>query len=922
MKLIYILTFFTLISFGLFAQTTPLNKREVAGILRDSLNKPIAGATVKLTSIKDTLQTSTNAYGFFGFKEVKSSDFLVSIKALGHNNYNRKYFNNDTKGVINLPPIRLGIKEEQLEAVTISRLKGPQIKGDTTEFWAKDYIVRDYARLEDLLRRMEGITIDHQGSVFYNGQRVVKALFNNAQYFSGSVTEAMKELPADIVERIQIIDKNENASTAKTLKTEQTVKVMNIVTKADKTAGKMYNLTLEQGTQKRTQAEASLKKIDGTDQISANASYKNEPLGIKDSPVPGTIAGQRLNMRTSSALANISAGNAKEIQAGLSKNFKLKNFNINPNYQFSSNNQQQEKQAFSESYYAQGNLSVNNRQNQNIKKQSHTLNGSFFSSLKNKGNLNGSFELAYNQDQAYGSGNNMQSGVINNVQANTAQQTGKGFNYRLMTVFSKDISPKLTFNATLVSALRGNKINEDALTNIFADNLQAKPDSSLHLLKDINGNNMINSLYSSLTWTKNKNLKIQVSFYPSSNYALSDIKAFNLNTQKLVFEEKLSNYQSAHTLNLPLIFRTEYSFANNFYISPSIGLQNVLLNGSIGFEHSHINRNDFFVMPSLGVGYTHKQMGKLQLNIVQNYTQPQIAQLNPNAYYATPYDVQIGNPSLKNTKSISYSLNYNNFFAKPRLNIVLMYNLSKINNAITSNRFIETDDVRNIIKTYNRFQNISGANSQNYRIDISKTLSKINSTINFSSTIDVVNSPYFANSKTEERNSITQAYKLLFFYSPYKWLELTPDLSYNSISDNNSLSGINGKTYNRILLVNLKTGIFLSKDWAINTNLSQSAYNTTNVSHNTKPFVINANIEKRIFKNKSGLISFVAMDLSHQNYITNYRSTNLGYTNTLTNTNTRYYLLQFSWKPQVWGKSKYDSGQGRMGDGSFIRKRN
>src|SRR5690554_2763557 len=165
------------------AQTVTLEERNVSGFLLDSLNEPIHGATVSLTSEKDTMQTATNEFGYYGFQQVKSAEFLLVIRALGYETFNRKYFNNDTRKQLNIPDIRLGVKVEALDEVTIQRLGGPVVKGDTTEFWASDYIVRDYARLEDLLRRMEGITIDADGSVFYNDKPVVKALFNNSEYF-------------------------------------------------------------------------------------------------------------------------------------------------------------------------------------------------------------------------------------------------------------------------------------------------------------------------------------------------------------------------------------------------------------------------------------------------------------------------------------------------------------------------------------------------------------------------------------------------------------------------------------------------------------------------------------------------------------------------------------------------------------------
>ena len=88
----------------------------------------------------------------------------------------RKYFINDTKQEIQLPVVLLGENVNKLEEINIKRVKGPVVKGDTTEFWASDYIIQDYARLEDLLRRMEGIEIKKDGTVTYNGQEIVSLI--------------------------------------------------------------------------------------------------------------------------------------------------------------------------------------------------------------------------------------------------------------------------------------------------------------------------------------------------------------------------------------------------------------------------------------------------------------------------------------------------------------------------------------------------------------------------------------------------------------------------------------------------------------------------------------------------------------------------------------------------------------------------
>ena len=71
---------FSLTIAQLFAQSTPrppatspqpIPLRQVSGVVKDSLDQTVIGATVTLTSTADTLKTSTNEDGIFIFKNVK-----------------------------------------------------------------------------------------------------------------------------------------------------------------------------------------------------------------------------------------------------------------------------------------------------------------------------------------------------------------------------------------------------------------------------------------------------------------------------------------------------------------------------------------------------------------------------------------------------------------------------------------------------------------------------------------------------------------------------------------------------------------------------------------------------------------------------------------------------------------------------------
>lgn len=83
-------------------------------------------------------------------------------------------------------------------------------------------------------------------------------------------------------------------------------------------------------------------------------------------------------------------------------------------------------------------------------------------------------------------------------------------------------------------------------------------------------------------------------------------------------------------------------------------------------------------------------------------------------------------------------------------------------------------------------------------------------------------------------------------------------------------------------------------------------------------WIINANVEKRLFKKKDAMLSLLLMDALRENGEIAYQGSSRGYSTMKTNSNSRYVLVQFSWQPQIWTKSRYDKGKGRQGDGTFI----
>lgn len=107
-------------------------------------------------------------------------------------------------------------------------------KTDTVEYHASDYKVRTASTVDELLKHMEGFNVDSNGSVTHQGQAVAKARLNGRDYAGGNLAQAIQKLPADIVEKIQVVDDYGDQAARTGVKDGDPTKVLNITTDSSK----------------------------------------------------------------------------------------------------------------------------------------------------------------------------------------------------------------------------------------------------------------------------------------------------------------------------------------------------------------------------------------------------------------------------------------------------------------------------------------------------------------------------------------------------------------------------------------------------------------------------------------------------------------------------------------------------------------
>ncbi|HQW85341.1 MAG TPA: carboxypeptidase-like regulatory domain-containing protein, partial [Ferruginibacter sp.] len=182
---------------------------QVKGMLIDSATiKPIENAVIGLvvkSNPADTIYTFTNEKGQFRFENVPSSNFSIIIRHLGYWPIAKFVAVNKVEKTIDVGSFVMAQDAKLLSEVTV---EAPAIvvKEDTIEYNASSFKTKEGAVVEDLIKKMPGIQVDKDGNVTAQGKAVSRVKVNGKDFFGGDVKTATKELPANIVDKIQIID--------------------------------------------------------------------------------------------------------------------------------------------------------------------------------------------------------------------------------------------------------------------------------------------------------------------------------------------------------------------------------------------------------------------------------------------------------------------------------------------------------------------------------------------------------------------------------------------------------------------------------------------------------------------------------------------------------------------------------------------
>jgi len=909
----------------------PLSTREVSGVVKDGTGQTVIGATILLSSKSDTIRAASNDDGVFVLHNVKQATFVVTVTSVGYAPYTKRYLMNDVAKRIVLDPIVLKDDSKELNTVNINGTPSIVYKTDTVEYRASDYKVRENSTIDELLKHMEVMEVGSDGSLTHQGQAVTKARLNGKDFGGGDVAQAIQNLPADIVDKIQIVDDYGDQAGRTGIKDGDPTKVLNITTQANKSVATLARITASDGDDGRYDERLSAQRINGNEQLNLIGNFRNTVNGIPSVGITtvGGAAGSGAALGVGSP--NGDGGYTTIASPSFSyRNTLSKAVQINTSYRYNNTSSFLPSDSFGDNVAL-----VKDPVTGKLVPAVSYFNNSGIARNKTYGH-NFSFELEYTPDSSnflrviptysYTGTNsssnsvNVTNGFQNFSQTKNSTSSGTTPTYGLtglyQYIFKKNHMRNISLQVVLSHS--DNQQNSMQTTNI----MQLTP-----VAKD----SIPSSLVNQGTITKNYSATLQY-VEPLSK---TDRFEFNLQTsyRGYINNTVTDTATASHPLvpDATLSNMYNYSFTQT-RLAANYTLQRSKVNLSIGvraipthLQGENINnpslpitdRNDFFLIPLFRFQYQWSRTEQLTINYTGTPSEPTPAEIQPVGNVSNATNTVVGNAQLKPTFSHSIVTRYNNYLANSKVNLSANVNATYYVDQVATNTITGAN-----AKSYTYYTNLSGAESISGNYSISKQLDdrRYNLVLNGSASYNYGLSESYG----AETHATTWDVQERFGprINPNTSIEVNPYVSYEIQRNFSTASPIGIADIHRTALT-VEGKFYLLKDrtFTFEYNVNKNYIQGLASNFTSNPFVVNAYIEKEFFKRKNGQLRLTVFDLFNQNNYYNYNvGANGSYTYTQSNLKSRYVFVSFILNLQKFSGTPTRNGRqmNRRGDGSFI----
>ena len=799
---------------------------------------PLELATVYFSNVKDSTvieYATTDKSGFFKINTKKyEKPVFLNVNYMGYQSYVEEQ--NGLLESKDFGKLYLLQNANVLDEVIIKTEAPPiRIKKDTLEFNASSYKVRPDANVEILLKQLPGFEVDNDGKITVNGKEVTQFLVNGKAFFDKDGAVALKNLPADLISKVQVSDfktKKEELSKQESSSENSSI---NLTIDEKKNKGYFGKFLAGYGTDDRYESSFILNYFNNKQKISLLASANNiNSSGFSMDEVFDNMGGGR------NAPGTKSAGSGKGITESNLVGFNYsddwaKDLEAMGSYNFSNTINKNESKSNQANFLPTGTILTESDSKTRNENTGNKANFEFEYKINPTTRL--VFTPVINQTRS----NNLSessSFSIDESGASLNESTSKSYRENTTTNFANTINfnkgfEKKSRNLSFVFSNNNTNGDSDALnvseTIFYQDN---KPNDERN--QNNKNGNTYDSYSADIEYTEpiTDSLRVRFGFDFDWNNGVNDVKTFDydgISQTYSVLNDSLSNYttstKNSITPKVGLTFEKN-KFTFNLNSSTSI----------IDYDNHSLYLNKTtdliqkYVLPYGRAQIRYKLDRSKFVTFRYDYSSslPSSNQLLPVENLANPLNTIIGNPNLNPNEKNSANINFRNFDMRTRSGYSLYVRGDFFNSEVVSSSIYDasgkrTTTYRNVTGTYTT--SIGGNWSQSIKNEAH--VLRYGLGLNGSYSLD----KGFTNAVLYDAKSLGVTPRVYFSYEYGELLTIAPSysLSYNESRYTNSSLEASSNVVHRI---NIQTTNYWPKNWVFGNDFGYT-YNS-NISNDFK----------------------------------------------------------------------------------------
>lgn len=690
--------FFCFIVLCIYENLRTTNLPDQRKIIDTKTTEPLEYVGIILSNKNDSTKkigVITNKDGQFVINDVANGEYLLKISAMGYNSVLKSILIQDKAcvlGTVKLKEDAIALKDVSVKG----RYATATLKTDTVEFNANAYKTQPNAAVEELLKKLPGVTVDKDGSILVQGQKVTRLTVDGKDFFGTDPKTATKNLPADAIAKIQLIDSKTLEAKATGIDDGQREKVLNLTIKEDKKNGWFGNANLSGGTTSRYSSYLSAnhftKKMQfallGMSNNISNASFQFEDLSSFSG---GNVGGMFAPPGGGGYSINVNNGRTTISGSGVFDNNAMGEVTTHSGgLNYSNSWGAKDKLTLSTSYFTYFSKGLGRRlSNVQDLNQDDVLRTNEVSDRNSDNQAHRfNFKTEFHPDSL--TDISLRTNAILNYTKNindrnfrsTLDEAGKAndgtqyFNQRNSTpsFFGELSIVRRLKKASVIIGLNGtqNTFNSDWLNksviNTYKDGIIDINDLNQQAEQENNTRN-IGYAINYIRPLFNKKWNGNLAYMRNDSKVEAQQTTYSYNALTNIYDSVVPDFSNTtqnktlqQNLRLGFVYnRTQWTYNFGFALQET-GLDASTFSAN-SVNTNNINRKYYNILPRFNINFKNQAKHTIQLNYNANVNLPSINDLQPVQNNTNPLYQRMGNSNLEARKSHRMSINFNTFSA-------------------------------------------------------------------------------------------------------------------------------------------------------------------------------------------------------------------------------------------------------------------